>query len=98
MTALLSAIGYGSWILHALIWLPVLGVVAVMWFDEERAKHIAFWWSVALLVLSLGLWWAFDPSEGGMQMASSTPWIGAWSTRTRAAPMRYSSTRFQLAS
>lgn len=78
MTALLSAIGYGSWILHALIWLPVLGVVAVMWFDEERAKHIAFWWSVALLVLSLGLWWAFDPSEGGMQMASSTPWIGAW--------------------
>jgi NADH-quinone oxidoreductase subunit M len=78
MTALLDSIGYSGWALHALIWLPVFGVGLVLWSDEARAKTMAFWWSIAVFVLSLGLWWAFDPSQGGLQMESTTPWISAW--------------------
>jgi NADH-quinone oxidoreductase subunit M len=78
MTAFLDAIGYGRWILHALVWLPVLGVGMVLWSDEARAKKVALWWSVGVLVLSLGLWWAFDPTKAGFQMASTTPWIESW--------------------
>ena len=34
MSAMLDAIGYGSWALHALVWLPVVGMVLVLWADE----------------------------------------------------------------
>jgi len=78
MTSLLESIGYTGWVLHALIWLPVLGVGLVLWGDEEAAKKVAFWWSMGVLVLSAGLWWAFDPTQGGMQMESTTPWIETW--------------------
>jgi NADH-quinone oxidoreductase subunit M len=78
MTALLDSIGYSGWALHALVWLPVLGVGLVLWSEEAQAKTMAFWWSVGVLVLSLGLWWAFDPAEGGMQMQSTAAWIPAW--------------------
>ena len=54
---MLEAIGYNGWALHALIWLPVLGMAQVLWEDEARAKHIALAWSVLVFVLSLGLWW-----------------------------------------
>ena len=30
MTSLLESIGYTGWVLHALIWLPILGGVAVL--------------------------------------------------------------------
>ncbi|MEQ1856276.1 MAG: NADH-quinone oxidoreductase subunit M [Longimicrobiales bacterium] len=78
MTALLDSIGYGNWVLHALVWLPVLGMGLVLWAEEERAKTVAFWWSIGVFVLSLGLWWAFDPTRADFQMTSSTPWIDAW--------------------
>ena len=78
MTAILESVGYAGWVLHALIWLPLLGMGLVLWADERRAKHVAFWWSLGVFVLSLGLWWAFDPASGAMQMESSTPWISSW--------------------
>ena len=78
MTALLDSIGYTGWALHALIWLPVLGIGLVLWAEEERAKTVAFWWSVFVFALSLGLWWAFDPGSGAMQMETTTPWIPSW--------------------
>ena len=78
MTSLLDSIGYAGWALHALIWLPVLGIGLVLWAEEERAKNLAFWWSIGVFVLSLGLWWAFDPTSGAMQMETTAPWIPAW--------------------
>jgi NADH-quinone oxidoreductase subunit M len=78
MTTVLQSIGYAGWALHALIWLPLLGMGLVLWADERRAKHIAFWWSLGVFVVSLGLWWAFDPASGAMQLESSTPWISTW--------------------
>jgi len=78
MSALLQQVGYDGWILHALVWLPVLGAGLVLWAEEERAKTVAFWWSLGVFVGSVGLWWAFDASEPGLQMTSTTPWIDAW--------------------
>lgn len=78
MTALLDSIGYSYWALHALIWMPILGVLVVLWADEYRVKHVAFWWSLVVFILSIGLWWTFDPMVGGMQMGSAIPWIESW--------------------
>ena len=78
MADFLDSIGYVRWALHALIWLPALGIGLVLWSEEAWAKTLAFWWSIGVFVLSLGLWWAFDPTEAGMQMQSTTPWIATW--------------------
>jgi NADH-quinone oxidoreductase subunit M len=78
MSALLDSIGYADWVLHALVWLPVLGMGLVLWAEEERAKSVAFWWSLGVFALSLGLWWAFDPMDAGFQMTSTAPWIESW--------------------
>ena len=69
---------YEDWILHALVWLPVLGMVHVLASAPDRAARLAFRWSGAAFLLSLGLWWAYDPSDGGFALASSVPWIEAW--------------------
>ena len=80
MTDFLASIPalYEAWILHALVWLPLAGLVHVLAAGAERARHIAFWWSGAVFVLSLGLWWGYDPAGGGFALESSTPWIEAW--------------------
>jgi hypothetical protein len=38
------------------------GDPVVLMAGEERAKEVAFGWTLGLFVLSLGLWWAFDPA------------------------------------
>jgi NADH-quinone oxidoreductase subunit M len=78
MSAFLDSIGYGGWILHALLWLPLLGMAVVLVGPVARAKYLAFAWSLVLLILSLGLWWAFEPGVGEFQFFSSIPWIEAW--------------------
>ncbi len=78
MLSLLDSIGYGEWILHALLWLPLVGMVLVLMGPEARAKQLAFVWSLVVLGLSLGLWWAFDPGLGTFQFESSIPWIASW--------------------
>ena len=35
MQVLLDALGYGDWILHALLWLPLVGLGLVLWGPEE---------------------------------------------------------------
>ncbi|TVR63850.1 MAG: NADH-quinone oxidoreductase subunit M [Gemmatimonadales bacterium] len=78
MSGLLQASAYESWILHALIWLPLLGILGVLASSEERAKHFAFAWTSGLFVLSLGLLWAFDPAGPLFQFTSDAPWIELW--------------------
>ncbi|MCH8810488.1 MAG: NADH-quinone oxidoreductase subunit M [Gemmatimonadetes bacterium] len=76
---MLNALAYDSWVLHALIWLPLLGMVHVLWAAEDRAKELALRWSLLVFVLSVGLWWAYDPAlGGGYQLTSSLPWIATW--------------------
>jgi len=78
MSGLIDGLSYESWALHALLWLPLLGLVTVLLGPKDRAKHIAFGWSAGLFVLSLGLWWAFDPAGDLFQLVHDVEWIGAW--------------------
>ncbi len=78
MTQFLDSIGYGQWILHVLILLPLLGVVPVLLGPESSAKWTALLVTTLELLLSLGLWWELDPSQGTLQLVSNTPWIPNW--------------------
>jgi NADH-quinone oxidoreductase subunit M len=83
MRDLLASIFFDRWILHALILLPLAGAVPILLGDERSAKRIALVITTLELILSLGLWWAFDPSQGGMQLVSSAPWIPRWGVTYR---------------
>jgi NADH-quinone oxidoreductase subunit M len=78
MTAFLQSIAYGSWILHALVLLPLIGVVPVLLGPESSAKRTALIVTALEFLLSMGLWWALDPGSGGLQLVSASPWIPAW--------------------
>ena len=78
MNSLLDSIGYGAWVLHALIWLPLAGVAVLFLFPAARAKRIAFAWSAGIFLLSLGLWWAYTPGGGDFRFVTSVPWIETW--------------------
>ena len=78
MTAFLDSIAYGSWILHALVLLPIIGVVPVMLGPEATAKRTALIVTTLEFVLSIGLWWALAPGTGQLQLVSDNPWIPAW--------------------
>ena len=78
MTSLLEAVAFDTWILHVLVWGPMAAMLHVLLEREERSGHIAFGWTLALFVLSLGLWGSFTVGDPGFQMASSVPWIEAW--------------------
>jgi NADH-quinone oxidoreductase subunit M len=78
MSALLASISYSQWILHVLVLLPLAGTVPILLGDERSAKRMALVVTTLEFLLSVGLWWAFDPSQGGMQLVSSAPWIPRW--------------------
>jgi NADH-quinone oxidoreductase subunit M len=78
MSQFLDSIAYNSWILHALVLLPLAGVVPILLGEERTAKRMALAVTLLELVLSLGLWWSFDSTRGGMQLVASTPWIARW--------------------
>jgi NADH-quinone oxidoreductase subunit M len=83
MTQFLDSIGYGQWILHALVLLPLVGMVPVLLGAETSAKRTALVFTVLEFVLSAGLWWALDPGQAGMQLRSEVPWIPGWGINYR---------------
>jgi NADH-quinone oxidoreductase subunit M len=78
MSEFLESIAFNQWILHALVLLPLAGVVPVLLGDERSARRMALVVTILELLLSLGLWWSFDATDGGLQLVSSTPWIPRW--------------------
>jgi NADH-quinone oxidoreductase subunit M len=78
MSQFLESIAFNQWILHALVLLPLVGTVPILLGDERSARRTALVVTVIELVLSLGLWWSFDATEGRMQLVSSSPWIPRW--------------------
>ena len=68
-------------ILSLLTWLPLVGVVFIMTVrgTEEvvarNAKFAALWTSLIVLLLSLKLWFGFDPSEAGFQFQEHLTWL-----------------------
>ncbi len=78
MTEFLDAIGYGHWILHALVLLPLIGTVPILLGTESSAKRTALAVTILEFVLSVGLWWELAPREGTFQLLTNTPWIPSW--------------------
>jgi NADH-quinone oxidoreductase subunit M len=78
MNEFLTSIGYGQWILNALIVLPLVGVIPMLVLPAARARVVALVVTGLELLLSLGLWWAFDPSSQAMQFGVSAPWLPQW--------------------
>ena len=79
----LQSIGYNSWILPALLALPLIGALLVLFTgrggeegeDEvasgaARGPRVLATAVFALeFLLSIGLWWAFDPTYDGWQQS-----------------------------
>ena len=78
MRDFLSGIHYNSWILPALLIIPLVGAV-LLWIqraasgvDEadvkvEPARQIALWTLTIEFIVSCGLWWSFVPGIAGWQ-------------------------------
>ncbi|MFB3106319.1 MAG: NuoM family protein, partial [Pseudomonadales bacterium] len=78
MSGFLESIGYDGWVLHAIMIIPLLGAMTVMSGPSHLAKKIALWFALGEFVVSLGLWWAFDPGTPLMQFEVYREWIPAW--------------------
>ncbi|MFO7892642.1 MAG: NADH-quinone oxidoreductase subunit M [Longimicrobiales bacterium] len=74
----LEAIGYGDWILHFLLWLPLVGMALVMLGPASRAKEVAFGIALLEFVVSIPLWFAFDALTSAFQFQTAVPWIESW--------------------
>jgi len=75
MRDFLMALGYGQWVLNALLVLPLVGALAVLAAPASRAKHLALAVTVVEFLVSVGLWWAYDPGVSAMQFRFWAPWI-----------------------
>jgi len=97
MREFLQSVGYDHWILPALLVVPVLGAIAVLLAGRRRdgvvaedevvsgaaraPRAIATLVFALEFVLSLGLWWAFDPAVPGWQQRVDARWIPSWGAR-----------------
>ena len=65
-------------ILSAIIWLPVLGGLLVL-FSGDKAPNVSRWLALVVAVLtfliSIPLWTGFDASTAAMQFEENIPWI-----------------------
>ena len=118
MNGFLASIGYGRWILPALLGIPMVGALLILLqgalggraggarqaaaeesaaaraavnprtaVDEIAtgvagpARTLALLTFLVEFIVSLGLWWAFDPSDARWQFAVDIPWIPSWGVR-----------------
>jgi NADH-quinone oxidoreductase subunit M len=68
-------------ILSILIWLPILGGMAVLAVGDQRAslaRLLALLVSAVVFVLSISMLLAFEPSSAAMQFSELSPWIAAF--------------------
>jgi NADH-quinone oxidoreductase subunit M len=91
MRDFLLSVGYDEWILPTLLFLPAIGAI-LTWLHgiyEYRAGHVgrnyeafARWLPFGIFlvefILSLGLWWTYDPQGAAFQFTSTWLWIPDW--------------------
>jgi NADH-quinone oxidoreductase subunit M len=96
MTAFLNSIGYMSWVLPALLVIPVVGAIIVLLIPKGSTapggdeiaggtagtvRWVAFLTLLIEAIVSLGLWWSFDPAATAWQATFDAPWIPNWGIR-----------------
>jgi len=72
---------FGIPILTLVTFSPLAGVLLLLFVDRERhglAKWIALATSFAVFLISLPLWWWYDPAGADFQFVEQVPWISAW--------------------
>ncbi|HVS60931.1 MAG TPA: NADH-quinone oxidoreductase subunit M [Gemmatimonadaceae bacterium] len=92
MASLLESIGYNSWVLPALLLIPLIGAVVLLALpardqaagggvENPVVRQFAFWFFVLEFVVSLGLWWSYNPANSGWQASIDMAWIPTWGVR-----------------
>src|SRR3954447_10187148 len=92
MASFLNSIGYNGWILPALLAIPLVGALAILLLPARQsgygggvetpaARTVAPWVFLLEFVVSLGLWWSFNPADTGWQASIDAPWIPTWGVR-----------------
>jgi NADH-quinone oxidoreductase subunit M len=75
----MQAVNSAGWpLLSILVWLPILGGVAVLLLGDERARlgrWLALGIAIATFVLSIPLYTGFDATSAAMQFVERAPWI-----------------------
>ena len=75
-----------STLLNLLLWLPVLGMVALALLPPGRdstARILAFGCMVLQFVIGAVLYQRFDGLQAGLQFATDVPWIESWGVHYR---------------
>jgi NADH-quinone oxidoreductase subunit M len=83
MMALLQSIGYANWIIHALLVVPVIGMLALLAGVGRHPRNVALAIATVEAVLALPLWVVFNPSVAGMQFTADFAWIPQWGIHYR---------------
>jgi NADH-quinone oxidoreductase subunit M len=92
MASFLESIGYNGWVLPALLIIPLVGALALLALpardqgagggvENPAARQIALWFFVLEFVVSLGLWWSYNPADSGWQASIDMAWIPTWGVR-----------------
>src|SRR6202171_159162 len=92
MTSFLDSIGYNTWVLPALLLIPLIGAVVILALpareeppgggvENPAARQLAFWFFVLEFGVSLGLWWSYNPADSGWQASIDMAWIPTWGVR-----------------
>jgi NADH-quinone oxidoreductase subunit M len=91
MREFLLSVGYDRWILPTLLFLPAIGAI-LTWLHgiyeyrqgrtgrdvDAFARYLPFGIFVIEFVLSLGMWWAYDPAGAPFQFTTTWSWIPDW--------------------
>src|SRR6476469_1067387 len=92
MASFLDSIGYNGWVLPALLLIPLVGAAAMMLIPAREAttaggvetplaRQVAFWFFLLEFIVSIGLWWSFNPADTGWQAPIDVAWIPSWGVR-----------------
>ncbi len=96
MNSFLTSVGYQTWVLPALLLIPLVGAAAI-WIrgamvpkasgDEVASGVASAPRSIALItfavefIVSLGLWWSYDAASPAWQSVVDMQWIPSWGIR-----------------
>ena len=70
-----------EFLLSMIVFLPALWAIPLIWFDGQNKESMRYWTvlgTALTFVLSLQLWYSFDPSQAEMQHLFRYEWIPAW--------------------
>jgi NADH-quinone oxidoreductase subunit M len=92
MANFLESVGFNNWVLPALLLIPLVGATIILLVpvrdpaqtggvESPAARQLAFWIFVLEFIVSIGLWWSFNPSDTGWQASIDTAWIPTWGVR-----------------